>query len=619
MEKFRKLLEEYFKLPYRPEHLLIKVREELKDHNFNLIKEESKYKIIDKNYKNVFVRIFGENYEKNKYEFNKKVLVAKSYENFQNLVYEECKYKTIDKEKIIIYLFMLDYFKKKIINAIYYSTYDFNYSFDIYDNIFYYISKKFEFSRKKFDEAFYLDWLKNKVNKIKKKNKKNKEVKINKFNKNKKDISNNEKINDTDINNKNEINLFTEENIKINLIKYEYFGPSEAKNNYVLNGLDESKITLFSPGFLIEKGFSKEYCQNDFQVFNENNECINIFKYMLNDSIKELNNKIQNNNDQNNENNNIIVDDNDNKLNDLYNEKMVHDVDIMVFNDKSVGLYLNIINPSHYYETKNLIEQFVANDTKEYKIEQVEFTCSNATNNFSIKEDNNITQQQDFYINYNSFVSEEQIANAIMSSINDDFFNQDIERLPRVIFYTNLFIFKSPEGKEKISLVKKQKKYGFDEADGTFYINNEDVIINKNDSVPFIKTMTFDLYNKKTDNKIHYKENEINSKIILKKNSFVYMEVKLSFPLKFDEKTGEPKAQSLEDFSNLIRSIIRKSKKFCEIAIKKEKKVEQIHILLFYDFMIQSNQYAQRTLDIFKEKIFSKIEIYFSLIHQLLI
>ena len=196
-----------------------------------------------------------------------------------------------------------------------------------------------------------------------------------------------------------------------------------------------------------------------------------------------------------------------------------------------------------------------------------------------------------------------------MSSINDDFFNQDIERLPRVIFYTNLFIFKSPEGKEKISLVKKQKIYGFDEADDTFYINNGDVIINKNDSVPFIKTMTFDLYNEKADNKIHYKENDINSKIILKKNSFVYMEVKLSFPLKFDENTGKPKDQNLEDFYNLIRSIIRKSKKFCEIAIKKEKKVEQIHILLFYDFMIQSNQYTQRTLDIFKEKIFSKIEI----------
>ena len=57
---------------------------------------------------------------------------------------------------------------------------------------------------------------------------------------------------------------------------------------------------------------------------------------MLNNSIKELNNNIQNNNNQNNnnENNNIIVDDNDNKLNDLLNEKMVHDIDIMVFNDK---------------------------------------------------------------------------------------------------------------------------------------------------------------------------------------------------------------------------------------------------------------------------------------------
>ena len=94
MEKFRKLLEEYFKLPYRPEHLLIKVREELKDHKFNLIKQESKDKIINRNYKYVCVKIFGQNYEKNKNEFNKTVLVAKSYENFQNLVYKECKHKT---------------------------------------------------------------------------------------------------------------------------------------------------------------------------------------------------------------------------------------------------------------------------------------------------------------------------------------------------------------------------------------------------------------------------------------------------------------------------------------------------------------------------------------------
>ena len=362
-----------------------------------------------------------------------------------------------------------------------------------------------------------------------------------------------------------------------------------------MNKKDKQRVTLFSPDFLLEKGFSKEYCKNDFEVFNDNNDCINIFKHMLNDSIKELNNKIQNKNNQNN-NININVDDDEIIKNPL-NEEMINEVDIMVFNDNSVGLILNILNPSRYYEIKNLFEQLVANDTKEYKIEQVEYSCSNTANNISIKEDNKITPEQDFYINYNSFANEEQIANAIISSINDDFFNQDIERLPRVIFYTNLFIFKSPEGKEKISLIKKQKNYGFDEADGTFYINNNDVIINQNNTVPFIKTMSYDLYNKKGGLEISYKENEINSKIMLKKNSFVYMESKLSFPLKFGDMTGEPTKKNLEDFSKLVRAIIRKSKKFSEIAIKKGKKVDQIHILLFYDNIILNHERTQKAIN----------------------
>ena len=277
---------------------------------------------------------------------------------------------------------------------------------------------------------------------------------------------------------------------------------------------------------------------------------------------------------------------------------MINEVDIMEFNDKSVGLILSILNPSRYYEIKNLYEQLVADNTKEYKIEQIEYTCSNSANNITIKEDNKINQKQDFYINYNSFVNEEQIANAIVSSINDDFFNQDIERLPRVIFYKNLFIFKSPDGKEKISLIKKQKNYGFDEADGTFYINNNDVTINKNNNVPFIKSMSYDLYNKKENSRIiYYKQNETNSEIILKKNSFVYMESKNSFPLKFDDKTDEPKKENIEDFSKLVRNMIRKSIKFCEIATKKGKEVNQIHILLFYDHIILNDERTKIVID----------------------
>ena len=49
MEKFEKLLQDYFKFPYQPEYLAIKVREEVKDYLFSLIKEESADKVIKKN------------------------------------------------------------------------------------------------------------------------------------------------------------------------------------------------------------------------------------------------------------------------------------------------------------------------------------------------------------------------------------------------------------------------------------------------------------------------------------------------------------------------------------------------------------------------------------------
>ena len=55
---------------------------------------------------------------------------------------------------------------------------------------------------------------------------------------------------------------------------------------------DDMNVVLYSANYLIENNLSKEYEQNDFQIFNENNDCPNLFKYMLNDAIKELNNKI---------------------------------------------------------------------------------------------------------------------------------------------------------------------------------------------------------------------------------------------------------------------------------------------------------------------------------------
>ena len=202
--------------------------------------------------------------------------MAKSVDNFKNFVFEQCKLKKIMKDKILIYLFLLDDFRKDIINAIYYSAYYYNKKYYNYDNIMNNRSRTNEFDRKSFDKKFYNFWVDNKTKEIKdkKKNNKNKELNIKKYNKNKEDIINNKNINEYSIDKQNKIKILKEENIEINLIKCDYFGPNEIQYNYVLNEINKDKVTLISPNFLIAKGFSKEYYQKDFEVYNDNNEYI---------------------------------------------------------------------------------------------------------------------------------------------------------------------------------------------------------------------------------------------------------------------------------------------------------------------------------------------------------
>ena len=62
------------------------------------------------------------------------------------------------KDKILIYLFLLDDYRKNIINAIYYSAYYYNKNFNNYDNIIHNISKKYELNRNFFDKKFCDNW-----------------------------------------------------------------------------------------------------------------------------------------------------------------------------------------------------------------------------------------------------------------------------------------------------------------------------------------------------------------------------------------------------------------------------------------------------------------------------
>ena len=84
-EPEKDILDSYFKIecPYLPEFLFKKVKDELENYDYTLIKE-LKNQIKKDIFNKIFVPIFGID----SYKFNYKVTDAKSIDNFKNLDYE---------------------------------------------------------------------------------------------------------------------------------------------------------------------------------------------------------------------------------------------------------------------------------------------------------------------------------------------------------------------------------------------------------------------------------------------------------------------------------------------------------------------------------------------------
>ena len=541
MEKFETLVKIYFDKPYRPEFLVKKVNKEIKNSNYDfaLIKE-SKNDLISDNFETIFIPIFPKN--KN-YTFNNDVKLGKSVDNFKNFVYECCKldYKNINIKEMLLYLFILEEYKERIINTIYYTVLDKSKD-DIYEQLlkkFLSSSDKLKINKNIFDEKFLHNFLKN-----------------------------NEEKNNIILEEQSEDNLFNSQNNRINCLKYEYYGPEYTKKNYVLNKPNENNskiIILYTPDFLITKKFFDKYDVTNFQVFNNNNTCPGLFAYLLEEGIKQLNNKI------------------DGKE---INDDIIDNFGIMNFNDQTVGLYLNANNTSGYYEVKNLndnLRNYIA-------IENLEVVSCSSISNIS-KDDNKgesrkkkLTNEQKYYAEYNAHVSEEQLSLIIINDIGREILNNEIERLPRIIFYFNLYLIQSKKVKQTFAFPSKEGAYGFEEADGIFYLHSKDMILNESRDIPFLHNLRFSLF---SDNSF---EIDQRTKIKIEHNSFIYMEVKTSFPLSYKGEKENKVLEGLNETKILFNTIIRKSKKFYEIAKNQNKKINQIHILFLYDSLLPKSE-----------------------------
>ena len=386
MEKFETLLKTYFDRPYRPEHLVKKVKKEIKNSNYDFIlTNESKEDLINSNYEAIFLPIFPDEKESIiNYKFNNKVEKGESIDNFKNYVYECCKkdYNNINKKEMLLYLFILEEFKNRIINAIYCTVLDKSYD-DIYEQLL----KKFLSSsdnlcidKKDFDDKYLPIFLNN----------------------------NNEKKNEIISMEQAQDNVFNSKNVKINLLKYEYYGPEYAKKNYVLNKPDENdprKIILFTPDFLLSNKFFEAYNETNFQVFNNNNTCPGLFTYILKEGIKQLNNK-----------------DNGEKIND----DIIDNFGIIYFKDQTVGFYLNANDTTGYYEIQNLYD----NLRNDITIENLEVVSCSSISKEDIKGESkikNLTDDQKFYAEYNSHVFEEQLSLNIINALGNEILNNEIE------------------------------------------------------------------------------------------------------------------------------------------------------------------------------------------------
>ena len=554
MDNVETLLRTYFSKPYFPEYLLKKLKTEIKNSNYNFeIKKETKSEIIKDNFNKIFIPIFSDDKINNEsYVFNNEVKEGESIENFKNLVYEFCKlpYDNINKKEILLYLFVLEKYKNGIITAIYLTV--LNRSLDknnIYDELFkYFISsygKKNKINKKSFDTIYLTKFINN--------NSEENEISPKKIS-NKKD-------------------LFDKDNIEINYLKYEYYGPDHTKNNYILNQYDEKNqmiITLFSPDFLFEKKIFNRYDINHFQVYNQDNTCPGLFTYISDKAIKQLNNEF-----------------NEEEIND----NIISNLGVIHFEDKTVGLYLDVVKSTDYYEIGNLVKNLKISDESD----KLEVVCYSSTSkneyksetkseseSTAKKEENKLTSVQTFYAEYNSHVIEEQLSLIIINAIDKEVLNQTMERMPRIIFYFNLYIFKSQKEKKRIAFTAKEKAYGFEEADGVFYLHSEKVNLTNSRNIPFLHKARFVLTPYSNSIEIYGK-----TEIIIEEKSLIYMEVKNSFPLK---KIDKKEIIGINETESLLYNIIRRSKKFYEIAKMEKKVIEQIHILFLYDSLLPKDE-----------------------------
>lgn len=348
------------------------------------------------------------------------------------------------------------------------------------------------------------------------------------------------------------LDLFTSKNLKNNKDKFLRLIKSNKEEKYKIiydkSDFDEKLINAFSFVFLLKYKLISKIDEHFFQIFNFGNIKIEIFSFLLSKYLNKIN-QFLNNSLSKEKKKELSQNSGFYKLNNEY--VLLINVD----EDDEKVFYLKANLGKNSITSLNKNENF-----KAYQINKSDY--SSLKDNSEINEFCNDDIQEEALYNFGNYSFENDLRTFIKNYTSD---NKKVYELPRLYFLLNYCIPTSENEYLFITNVKSQKynnnSYGYSELDFVLKNeSNEDIIINP-EFLPY-KEKLFMIFPKGKINN--------NKNIILKQNSVIFFEFKVSFPQYY--------------WKDKFNIIFKKIKKFLEIyherGIYKE---ENIQIFFVYD------------------------------------
>ena len=361
--------------------------------------------------------------------------------------------------------------------------------------------------------------------------------------------------------------------LESNYIKFEKMKNQISDKEDILideyDSIDKSKLNLFSPISLLINNIKKQFEKNDFEIFNEDNNYIEMFGSYLEEVISKLN---------------LFI--NEGKEKDYINKNKIR---FACHHDHYyLCCQLGDEFKQQYYKEKQIYKNMIKNKAERInaKIE----ILKNKNNKNDGNEENLILEK-----NKNEKTSTYSAADTFEKEVIDFICDEDCENLNNILFFFNL---KIPAINERKEIIFKSVRLSYSESLGSLYGFRKIDICMKNKNERVIGN------NEILSNNICYintgksfKEKKIQKvDISFKKDSIIFCEVKNSFSTikEGKEKCYEIKIKNTDndndsnltfDYMDKIQILYEKSKTFHNFFIN-EKIIDQtkfMHILYLYD------------------------------------